>query len=247
MKYQLLFGLQYAFRIKTEAIFEQNKEHIFDFYILDDHKLEEFYLFKNIWRETMLLNSFDKNEQDGQRVNKVLSFGQLPNKIIYKEIQQIQCITLEDYFKHKEKDKDAIKESYQEETLQKEIEEFKDGESNLKKKNSVPPLNEPYLSQKTYFSEIEAINIILKLIDLLQVLHSRNILHTNFNPQEIHLANSSLDKLCFLSLYYCSWDTLNGIGIFLPEDGDNLSIYDTRVRNRNYISPEQIKLGDELE
>ena len=186
----------------------------------------------------MLLNSFAKNEQDSQRVNKVLQFGQLPNKIIFKEIQQIQCITLEDYFKLKE-DKDAIKESNQEETLQKELEEFKEEEVSFKKKTSQAPNHEPYLSKKTYFSEIESINIILKLIDLLQVLHSRNILHTNFNPSEIHLANSSLDKLCFLSLYYCSWDTLNGIGIFLPEDGDNLSIYDTRVRNKSYISPEQ--------
>ena len=32
-----LFGLDYAFRIKTEALFEPNhKEYIFDFYILDD-------------------------------------------------------------------------------------------------------------------------------------------------------------------------------------------------------------------
>lgn len=69
--------------------------------MLDDSKLEEYYLFKNIWRETLLLNSLTKNSTL-LRVNKVLSFGQLPNKIIFREIEEIACITLEDYLKIKE-------------------------------------------------------------------------------------------------------------------------------------------------
>jgi hypothetical protein len=70
MRYQTLFGLQYAFRVRTEAIFEKYKEHIFDFYITDDPKFDEFYLFKNLWRETILLNSFADD-----RVFKVIKFG----------------------------------------------------------------------------------------------------------------------------------------------------------------------------
>lgn len=69
--------------------------------MLDDSKLEEYYLFKNIWRETLLLNSLTKNSTL-LRVNKVLSFGQLPNKIIFREIEEITCISLEDYLKIKE-------------------------------------------------------------------------------------------------------------------------------------------------
>jgi hypothetical protein len=52
------------------------------------------------------------------------------------------------------------------------------------------------------------------------------------------MKDKSLDHLCFLNLYYCSWDTLNTIGIYLNDDGDNLSIYDARLRNLSYISPE---------
>jgi len=96
-------------------------------------------------------------------------------------------------------------------------------------------------------SEVEAIDITLKLIDLISGLHSQNIIHTNFNPNEIHLREKNINSLFFPNLYHCSWETLNTIGIFLPEDGDNLSVFDYRTRNRSYLSPEQFKLGDELE
>jgi serine/threonine protein kinase len=87
------------------------------------------------------------------------------------------------------------------------------------------------VSKYTYLSEVEAIDIILKVINLLELLHSKNIIHSNFNPNEIFLREKSVDKMCFLNLYSCSWDTLNAIGIFLPNEGDNLSIYDVRTRN----------------
>lgn len=50
-----------------------------------------------------------------------------------------------------------------------------------------------------------------------------------------------------MNLYYCSWNTFNTIGFNLADDEDNLSLFDTRVRNKNFISPEQIKLGLELD
>eukprot|EP00347_Sterkiella_histriomuscorum_P009457 403341144 len=113
-RYQTLFNLWYCFRIKTEAIFEPEKrDYIFDFFILDDSKFDEFYLFKNIWRETLLLNSLTK-KGFSNKINSVHNFGILPS-------------------------------------------------------------------------------------------------------------------------------------LMLPEDGDNLSIFDARVRNKNYIAPEQIKLGLELD
>lgn len=42
----------------------------------------------------------------------------------------------------------------------------------------------------------------------------------------------------FLNLFYCSWEVRTAIGLPIPDDGDNLSLYDTRLRNINYISPE---------
>jgi len=97
MRYQTLFELQYAFRIKTEAIFENLKEYIFDFYVLDDPKYDDFFLFKNIWRETLLLHSLTQKQD--QKVNKVLSFGQLPNKIIYREIEECSSVSLEEFLR----------------------------------------------------------------------------------------------------------------------------------------------------
>ena len=61
-------------------------------------------------------------------------------------------------------------------------------------------------SQKlTVFSEFQTIEIAIKIIDLLQVLHEKNIIHTNLNPDTIFLVNSSIDLMCFLNLYHASW------------------------------------------
>jgi hypothetical protein len=78
-----LYNLNYAYRAKTEAIFEEQKVYFFDYYILNDEYFSQHYLFENLWRETILLHSFDD-----ERVLKVKSFGQLPNKIIYREVEE---------------------------------------------------------------------------------------------------------------------------------------------------------------
>ena len=96
LNYMQLFDLEYCYRMKTEAIFEQKKQYIFDFIIADDQKFEQFYLFHNFWRETMLLNHLN----DDPRVAKVISFGQLPNKIIYREIEEVSGISLQEYIDH---------------------------------------------------------------------------------------------------------------------------------------------------
>lgn len=60
MKPLLLFNLWYVYRVRTEAIFENNKEFIYEFFILDDQKFEEYFLFQNLWKETLLLNHMYK-------------------------------------------------------------------------------------------------------------------------------------------------------------------------------------------
>ena len=71
------------------------------------------------------------------------------------------------------------------------------------------------------------------------------------------MKNRSLDDLCFYRLYFCIFDAAKNLGLkqlsttaldkVLPFDAENLSRYNIRVRNRDYISPEQIEMGLELD
>lgn len=83
MNFMYLYNLNYSYRAKTEAIFKDRENFFFDFFFVDDAIFDQHYLFKNLWRETLLLNHFDD-----PRVAKVESFGQLPNKIIYRQINE---------------------------------------------------------------------------------------------------------------------------------------------------------------
>ena len=52
-------------------MFEEEKEHIFDVFIVqNDIKLAEYNLFKNFWKETLMLSQIDD-----VRAPAVLSFG----------------------------------------------------------------------------------------------------------------------------------------------------------------------------
>jgi hypothetical protein len=60
------------------------------------------------------------------------------------------------------------------------------------------PMDYLFLSKRTLFSEVEAIDLILRVVDLVsETLHSREIVHSNLNPQELFLRGRSLDDLCF--------------------------------------------------
>ena len=92
------------------------------------------------------------------------------------------------------------------------------------------------------------IEIAIQIIDLLEILHLKNIVHTNLNPENIFLRDGDVKQLCFLNLYHCSWqlqDILKNINVGADYE-DNISLFDTRTRNREYISPEQIQIGNEL-
>jgi hypothetical protein len=89
------------------------------------------------------------------------------------------------------------------------------------------PFN-PLLSKRTLFSEVEAIDVILKVVDLVEeCLHSRDVVHSSLCPDEIFLKGRSLDSLCFVGLYNCLWDSnkvlgmktgVMGTGSVLPHD-----------------------------
>lgn len=65
---------------------------VFDFFVVDDQKYEQFYLFENLWRETLLLKHFND-----PRVPTIHDFGQLPGKIIYRQVEEQAGVTLLDY------------------------------------------------------------------------------------------------------------------------------------------------------
>lgn len=57
-----LYCVDYVFRIKTKAVFEEGGPYyIFDFYVLEDQKFDEYFLFENVWRETLLMHKFFKD------------------------------------------------------------------------------------------------------------------------------------------------------------------------------------------
>ena len=84
------------------------------------------------------------------------------------------------------------------------------------------------------------------MIDLCEMLHKENLVHTNLCPQEIFLKNQDIDKMCFLNLYHASWNTKEVLKMDLDEITETTTKIDIRTRNAEYLSPEQLKIGDAL-
>ena len=84
--------------MKANAIYESGRVYIFDVFIVQqDAKLAEFHLFNNLWKETLILS-----QVNDPRLPTVISFGQLPEGIIYREIEENQGYSLEEYIQQKE-------------------------------------------------------------------------------------------------------------------------------------------------
>jgi hypothetical protein len=176
------------------------------------------------------------------RTVPIKHFGQMPGKIVFRQIEEQSGITLEDYIVTM--DNIVGKKSNYDLHIQ-----AGSGKVNYEQEN---PFN-PLLSKRTLFSEVEAIDVILKVVDLVEeCLHSREVVHSSLCPDEIFLKGRSLENLCFVGLYNCLWDSnkvlgmksgVMGTGSVLPHDKENLSRYNLRVRNCDYVSPEQIMLG----
>lgn len=101
-------------------------------------------------------------------------------------------------------------------------------------------------SQLTFFTEVEAIDICLKIIDLLELIHSQNVVHTNLCPNEIFLRDKQLHQMQFLNLYHCAANATEQIGFHYVDSRPNVSKFDARTRSEQYISPEQVQMGQEL-
>lgn len=168
MNYKFLFNLNYSYRAKTEAVFQNKKEYIFDFFMADDQKFEQFYLFPNLWRETLLMHHF----LEDRRVVNVLSFGQLPNKVIYREIEELRGINLSDYIQSHLQTQEALEfdAKLAEASRNKYIikEDSQESRENHAEPTSPPTLESPSApvpngfgarARKTLFTEFETIEI----------------------------------------------------------------------------------------
>jgi len=71
-------------------------------------------------------------------------------------------------------------------------------------------------SELTIFSEVAAIDLILKVINLTSVLHDEHLIHTNLCPQEIFLKDGDIEQMCFLNLYHASWNPKKVLKIDVP-------------------------------
>ena len=114
----------------------------------------------------------------------MLSFGQLPEGIIYREITQISGWTLTDHIKKLEDAKKVGKLMHQ--------------ESDTSYALTTPGLGTEHkkliqMSLETSIPEVEAIDLCLKLVELLELIHSKNVVHTNLCPDEIFLRNKDID------------------------------------------------------
>ena len=153
-----------------------------------------------------------------QRVVNVLSFGQLPNKVIYREIEELRGINLSDYIQSHMQAQEALEfdAKLAEASRNKYVikEESQESRENPAEPTSPPTLESPSApvpngfgarARKTLFTEFETIEIAIQIINLLEVLHQKNIIHTNLNPENIFLVDNQITKMCFTNLYHCSW------------------------------------------
>jgi hypothetical protein len=182
--------VDYVFRIKTKAVFEEGGPYyVFDFFVLEDEKFDEYFLFENLWRETLLIHKLYKDHllavehaqenllpQPILRTLRVKQFGQMPTKVIFREVEELSGITLEEYLQTLIDLQKSAKE---------QVEGAVEAGTGIVTQQShyENPLDYLTKSKKTVFSELEAIDMILRIVDLVNdTLHSKDIVHTNLSP-----------------------------------------------------------------
>jgi len=87
-------------------------------------------------------------------------------------------------------------------------------------------------------SEVEAIDLILKIVSLLEILHEKHLIHSNLCPKEIFLKNKDLNQMSFMNLYHAIWDTQSVLGMNIPGVQETMTKMDIRTREAAYLSPE---------
>lgn len=145
-------------------------------------------------------------------------FGELPGGVLYKRISELEAseLTLGEYFEAKDAE---TKENY----------------CNIKSKRVLVCMNEE-----------EAINLGLRLLDQLEILHNMQVLHSNIHPTSVYLLEKDIKKPVFLDLELAIWDPMEILNsssrYFQQLPGDK---YDTTFRDEKYLPPEHKELADD--
>jgi hypothetical protein len=92
----------------------------------------------------------------------------------------------------------------------------------LRNKDS-PMLANDQPSKETFFTEVEAIDITLKIVHLLEIVHEKELVYSNLCPEEIFLRDRDINKMCFTSLYHCIGEAVANLGIDAPDLSLNIS------------------------
>lgn len=147
-------------------------------------------------------------------------FGELPGGILYKQISELEALqmTLAEYFELKKVDS--------------------------QEKHPFNPLKHNIICM----NEVETINLGLRLLEGLEVLHQLKVKHSNINPSSIYLIEQDIHKLAFLDLELAIWDPVQILGsdnpYFQQLEGDK---YDTTFRDEDYLAPEHKEYADEYQ
>ena len=90
------------------------------------------------------------------------------------------------------------------------------------------------------------IKLSFKIIELLETLHQKDIVHGNLNPWDIFISSHNIEKssLSFNSLYHTIW-SLGSKRI--PGSELTLHTLDLRLKDTWFLSPEQINLGEKYQ
>jgi hypothetical protein len=92
----------------------------------------------------------------------------------------------------------------------------------LRNKDS-PMLANDQPSKETFFTEVEAIDITLKIVNLLEIVHEKELVYSNLCPEDIFLRDRDINKMCFTSLYHCIGEAVANLGIDAPDLSLNVS------------------------
>lgn len=149
---------------------------------------------------------------------EVHEFGELPGGILYKKITELEAtqMTLREYLEQKSTQTQA---SYVHVTGRRRLE---------------------------CLSEEEAIDLGVKLLDQLDILHGMHVKHSNINPSSVYLIEQDIARLRFLDLELAIWNPRKILGTDSPYfqqlEGDK---YDTTFRDEDFLDPQHKQLSEE--
>lgn len=85
----------------------------------------------------------------------------------------------------------------------------------------------------------------MQIVDLLEPIHARGLVYSNLCPEDVLLVSKDLHRMCLPSLFHCIGESIKCPGI-AEKDPQFLPSFETRTRNSEFLSPEQVGVGRKL-